>query len=170
MKSRRRVGAKQRATNRIIWFDDGDFIFPTALRKYREKARLTRAELGKMVGKEHYSIQRYESQANDQQFPKLEIFAKLCIALDVDPKKLLGLKGISAFINPESGAIYDWKLVDDDISNKDGLKFMWICSVCNSVNYEYDAYSKKKLKFIRKEFMCEYCNVIFSKMKEKNDG
>ena len=41
---------------------------------------------------------------------------------------------------------------------------MWMCSNCNTINCEYDAYDRKKNKFVRNEFMCEKCSIIFTKL------
>lgn len=163
---------RQKSSRWLLWKYDSGFDFSHMLKKIRLKKGLSRSQLGKLIGKEHYQIQRYEQPDGSptKQIPPLPVFADLCVALQIDPIKLLGMKWVDAIKKPEPGVIYDWAIdKHEDLVNPEFNKMSWICPKCMKINYEYDAYSRKKKKFIRNEFMCEHCNTIYNVLMEAED-
>ena len=157
----------QSQVKRVIWKYD-EYLFPKLLKKFRLDRGLSRTQLGNMVGKEHYQIQRYESTENDNQVPPLETFANICVALQVDPKDLIGLVWVEGMDKPQPGVIYDSKLeVDVDLITSEFRKFYWRCPHCGVTNIEYDAYDAKRKKMIKDEFMCEHCSRLYAKFYNK---
>ncbi len=109
----------QSQVKRVIWKYD-EYLFPKLLKKFRLDRGLSRTQLGNMIGKEHYQVQRYESMASDNQVPPLEIFANICVALQVDPKDLIGLVWVEGMCEPQPGVIYDSKL-DVEVDLRTGV-------------------------------------------------
>lgn len=139
--------------------------FSKMLRAIRLERKLTQKQLAVMIGKCEQQIQRYESLENNQnkQMPPLSVFKDLCIALQVSPERLLGLKFIESDKPLKSGIIYEWTLVKD--------KLMWKCPGCNRNNITYNDFSKNKKLLKEQQFLCEYddCGKFYNKLSDKNE-
>lgn len=134
--------------------------FSKMLRKIRLERKLTKKQLAVMIGKQEQQIQRYETLKNttNKQLPPLDVFKKLCIALQVLPGELLGLKFIESNKPLNSGIIYEWKVKKDAV--------YWICPECNRKNITYNDFSRHKKLLKHQQFLCEYddCGKFFDKL------
>jgi transcriptional regulator with XRE-family HTH domain len=159
---------KKKKVFKLVWKVDNKYSLPAILKEKRLALKLSRSKLGRMVGKKPAQIQRYESKLSNQQIPPLQVFTRLCVALQIEPNDLLGLHWTYIDYIPEPGVIYDWSVDEvQSIAEKEFKRMVWHCPKCNQKNYEYDAWSERHLKFVRKEFMCEFCSSLFTKLNIK---
>ena len=85
--------------------------FSKCVRHYREKYKMSREELGILLGRDKQQIMRYEIGGKDLQMPPLDIFAKLCVILQVEPNEMLNVEKVNIIDEPEEGFVYEWSMI-----------------------------------------------------------
>ena len=101
------------------------------------------------------------NSGGDQQSPPLDVFKKICLVLQVDANKLLGLKWVQD--DTIELVITDWTLKND-------ISLHWICPKCNRENITYNNdYKKNKELIFKQGYECEYndCLNFFDRLKRK---
>jgi transcriptional regulator with XRE-family HTH domain len=137
------------------------------IKEIRLAKKMTREDLSLAIGKEKQQIMRYES---GEHLPPLDVFAKICIALQSDPKDFLNMNWASIENDPEAGFIYTWSMavyINDEFADKSKkeVKLFWRCSICNSLNIEYDFHADSEdYRSIKVNIKCEHCHSIFDRL------
>lgn len=145
----------------ILKYIGGKNYFSKTLRKIRIKRKMTKKHLAELIGKHEQQIQRYESCDYNQQYPPLDVLVKLCIALQISPNKLLGVKYVNSDEPPETGVIYEWELKGDAV--------YWKCPYCKGQNITYNNFTKNSKLIYSQNFLCEYdeCGKFFDKLNKE---
>jgi transcriptional regulator with XRE-family HTH domain len=138
------------------------------------------------IGVNNTQVSRYIS---GDQIPNLIVFYKICLELQVEPSKLLGLvwKDNSEILN---GSLAEWS-VEGDLRGG-GLRLYWMCDRCKNKNIEYldedglvtdrletwmntkQIYKRALIETARNilmdmTFMCEECGQCYSELKGIKD-
>jgi len=125
--------------------------FNEKLRQVRNEKNFSKVGLARAIGREWLQIKRYEE---NEQFPPLDVFKRLCLVLQVDPSWFLGLEWKSKAVE---GTIFKWYL-----SNHNTV-LHWCCDSCKANNVEYVEMDKKE-DLENMEYMCEGCEVVYNEL------
>jgi len=124
--------------------------FNEKLRQVRIEKNFSKVGLARAIGREWLQIKRYEE---NEQFPPLDIFKRLCLVLQVDPSWFLGLEWKSKVVE---GTIFKWYL-----SNHNSV-LHWCCANCKANNVEYVEVDTKE--DFHMEYMCEGCECVYNEL------
>ncbi|MCK5506178.1 MAG: helix-turn-helix transcriptional regulator [Thermodesulfovibrionia bacterium] len=146
----------------LILLDDVN-PFPVKLKEIRIKRGLQPAELARRIHKANTQIYRYEMDwnENERQQPSLDVFRKICVELQIDPKELLGLKWRCG------ETIKEYHIKKPDVNGD--LVFHWKCPNCSIKNVAFgeEVFNKNKRLMDIFELQCDGCSFIFKKVYEK---
>ncbi len=160
----------------IVITEDSEYMpFYSVMKLKRIERGMSMSDLGIEIGKSSMQIQRYESSDEKwRQYPTLEVFRRICLALQVDANEFLGLnktfsdKGKRKVVGD---TIYEWFIRGfalEEIIKKHLMSnkaVIWICPACSKENISYINF-KDKADILNMKFQCEHdeCGNCFEKL------
>ena len=141
---------------------DSENPFPIKLKEVRTRRNMLRPNLAGKLDRTATQIYRYEMKCGKKaQMPTLDVFRLLCVALQVDPKELLGL----AWSCGETIKDYHTEKAD---ANGDKI-FHWKCPNCSMKNIAFGEEIFNRKGELLKDFklQCDDCGFIFTRIFEK---
>ncbi len=147
---------------RLVTVIDGDFdgsnYFGEQLCEAAKTVGIRKNEIASNIGKSFAQMTKY---CDGQGLPSLPDLRKICIMLNTDPMKLMGLEWVDSREFPEPGVIYDWAFVN--VSSMQN-RLEWKCSLCSKDNIAYEVSELGMM--IEPNLTCEFCNNVFHKINE----